>query len=52
VDTHLHAPQYAYTGTGYELQLIDWLQKYAFPTETRFTDEVYARMVFEKVVKR
>jgi guanine deaminase len=27
VDTHIHAPQYAFTGTGYELPLLDWLNK-------------------------
>ncbi len=25
IDTHLHAPQYAYTGTGTHIPLMEWL---------------------------
>ena len=50
VDTHIHAPQYCNTGTGYDLQLLDWLDKYTFPTEAKFTDLEFARDVYSKVV--
>ena len=33
VDTHVHASQYPYSGTGYDLPLLQWLTKYTFPTE-------------------
>ena len=50
VDTHIHAPQYCNTGTGYDLQLLDWLDKYTFPTEAKFDDLQFARDVYHKVV--
>lgn len=30
IDTHAHAPQFAFTGTGHELPLLKWLEKYTF----------------------
>ena len=50
VDTHIHAPQYCNTGTGYELKLLGWLDKYTRPTEAKFTDLEFARNVYSKVV--
>ena len=41
-DLHIHAPQYAYRGTGMDYELLDWLEKAAFPEETRYADTVYA----------
>lgn len=52
VDTHIHAPQYVNSGTGYDLMLLDWLEKYTFPTEARFWDINYARDVYTKAVVR
>ena len=37
-DMHLHAPQYPMLGMGMDLQLLDWLNTYTFPTEARFAD--------------
>jgi len=31
-DLHLHAPQYPMLGLGMDLELLGWLNKYAFPT--------------------
>ena len=31
-DLHLHAPQYPMLGMGMDLPLLDWLNRYAFPT--------------------
>ena len=52
VDAHCHAPQYVFTGTGMDLGLLEWLNKYTFPTESKFKDEVFARYAYEKSVKR
>lgn len=45
-DMHLHGPQYPMVGTGMDLPLLKWLEKYAFPTEARFSDLGYAREIF------
>ena len=50
VDTHIHAPQYRYTGTGYDKQLLDWLNTYTFPTEAEFKNVEFAKDVYSKVV--
>ncbi len=52
VDTHIHAPQYCNTGTGYDLKLLGWLDKYTRPTEAKFNDLEFARDVYRKVVVR
>ena len=46
-DMHVHAPQFVYRGLGLDLQLMDWLDRYAFPTEARFADPEYARIYYE-----
>ena len=33
-----------------DLPLLEWLQKYTFPTELRFADLGYARTVYERAV--
>jgi guanine deaminase len=50
IDTHIHAPQYVNAGKGLDLDLLDWLNKYTFPTEAKFTDLEYAHTVYSKVV--
>jgi guanine deaminase len=52
IDTHIHSPQYVFTGTGYDLGLLEWLQKYTFPKECQFDDLVHARKVYGKVVAK
>ncbi|XP_006816518.2 guanine deaminase-like [Saccoglossus kowalevskii] len=52
VDTHIHAPQYAISGSGMDLQLLDWLEKYTFPTEMKYNNTKFAENVYEKVVDR
>ena len=42
VDLHVHAPQYAFHGMGMELELIDWLNTYTFPEESKYADADYA----------
>ena len=50
MDTHIHAPQYTYAGTGYDKQLLEWLKQYTFPSEARFSDVSIARDVYLKAV--
>ncbi|XP_033625057.1 guanine deaminase-like [Asterias rubens] len=52
VDTHIHAPQYVYTGTAMNLQLLEWLNKYTFPTEAKFANLEFAADAYRKVVHR
>ncbi|MER2055225.1 MAG: amidohydrolase family protein, partial [Clostridia bacterium] len=47
VDLHIHAPQYAYRGTGMDYELLDWLYKVAFPEEIRYEDAEYAAKAYE-----
>lgn len=44
IDTHLHAPQLEMIGS-YGGHLLEWLERYTFPTEARFADEDHARRV-------
>lgn len=52
VDTHIHACQYSYAGTALDLPLLQWLNKYTFPVESRFKDLEFAHRVYNHVVKR
>ncbi|MCR5332487.1 MAG: amidohydrolase family protein [Bacilli bacterium] len=48
-DMHLHAPQYPMLGMGMDLQLIDWLNTYTFPTEANFKDNDLARKIYHRL---
>lgn len=50
IDTHIHAPQYVNAGLGLDLPLLGWLDKYTFPTESRFSDLEFASEVYSRVV--
>eukprot|EP00937_MAST-01D_sp_MAST-1D-sp2_P006495 g6495.t1 len=52
VDGHAHAPQYSIVGTGTDLPLLEWLERYTFPAETRFADTRHARRVYPRAVRR
>ena len=52
VDTHIHASQYPNAGKGLDLQLLDWLKKYTFPTESRYSDRDFAANAYDKIVVR
>jgi guanine deaminase len=47
VDLHTHAPQYAFRGLGMDLELLPWLEKYAFNEERKYADEEYARSAYQ-----
>ena len=42
VDLHLHAPQYAFTGLGMDMELLEWLETRTFPEEGKYGDMEYA----------
>jgi cytosine/adenosine deaminase-related metal-dependent hydrolase len=55
IDLHIHAPQYAFTGTATDRPLMGsngWLETYTFPTEESFRDLSFARQVYTGVVKK
>lgn len=52
IDCHCHAPQYAFTGTGIDIQLLEWLKLYTFPCESKFSDPEFARKVYSRSVLR
>lgn len=52
IDTHIHAPQYVFTGTGYDMTLLDWLNTYTFPREAEFSCSKIAKENYSKAVDR
>ena len=44
VDTHLHAPQLEMIGS-YGGHLLEWLNRYTFPTEAKFADPAHASKI-------
>ena len=52
VDAHCHAPQYVFSGTGMDLPLLAWLEKYTFPCEARFADVEFAKTAYDKSIRR
>jgi guanine deaminase len=55
IDLHIHAPQYAFTGTATDRPLLGphgWLETYTFPAERRLaTDPTLAEHVYQSVVQ-
>lgn len=41
-DIHVHAPQYGFRGIAMDLELLDWLNTYTFPEESKYADLAYA----------
>ncbi|KAJ2244704.1 hypothetical protein GGI13_006117 [Coemansia sp. RSA 455] len=52
IDTHTHAPQFAFLGIGHDLPLMDWLNKYTFKHESEFKDADLARRFYKDVIAR
>ena len=52
VDTHTHAPQFSFTGTAYDLQLLEWLTTYTFPAEQGFANLSHAARICRAAVRR
>ena len=51
IDLHVHAPQWAQSGTALDLPLEEWLEQYTFPIESKFSDIDFAQIVYEDLVK-
>ncbi|WVW85045.1 hypothetical protein I302_107081 [Kwoniella bestiolae CBS 10118] len=52
-DLHLHAPQYLFNGTGLDLPLLEWLERYAYKAEERIDgSRELAERVYERLVRR
>ena len=51
-DMHFHAPQYPMMSVGLDLPLLDWLNRYAFKTEAKYSDTGYAREVYAILAQR
>ena len=47
VDTHVHLPQFAIMGIG-SGELLEWLNTYTYPEETKFADPEYAAAIAQK----
>lgn len=52
VDLHIHAPQFAYRGTGMDYELMEWLERVAFPEESRYADAAYALRAYAQFADR
>ncbi len=50
-DMHLHGPQFPMVGMGMELELLDWLNTYTWPTEAAFANADYARRVYSGLAR-
>ncbi|KAJ8711802.1 hypothetical protein PYW08_008756 [Mythimna loreyi] len=52
VDCHTHAPQFPNIGLGLDRPLLEWLAKYTFPLEKKYSDTEFAAKVYDQVVQR
>lgn len=50
IDLHVHAPQYTFRGLGMDLELLDWLNKYTFPEESKYINIDYAKKAYSEFV--
>ncbi len=51
VDLHTHAPQYPFRGVGMDMELLPWLNTYAFPEEAKYKNLEYANKAYKKYVE-
>ena len=47
IDLHLHAPQYSFTGLHMDMKLLDWLNTYTFPEESKYEKISYAKRAYD-----
>ncbi|XP_037028424.1 guanine deaminase [Bradysia coprophila] len=52
IDCHIHASQVPNIGLGLNMPLLEWLDAYTFPLESKYGNEAFAADVYEKVVRR
>lgn len=51
VDLHIHAPQFTLRSLGMDLELLDWLNAFVFPEETKYRDADYALRAYTGFVE-
>lgn len=51
IDCHIHAPQMPNIGLGLDKPLLEWLEEYTFPLESKYIDNEFAMKTYKKVVK-
>ena len=49
-DLHIHAPQFAFRALGMDMELLDWLNKHAFPEEAKYREPEYAGEAYRRFV--
>ncbi|MBR6825986.1 MAG: amidohydrolase family protein, partial [Oscillospiraceae bacterium] len=50
-DLHIHAPQFSFRGLGMDMELLDWLNTYTFPEESKYADLCYADRAYSQFAK-
>lgn len=50
-DLHIHAPQYTFRGSGMDYELLEWLDRYTFPEEIKYSDTEYAENTYSIFVE-
>ena len=48
IDLHVHAPQFAFRGLGMDMELLDWLNTYTFPEESKYAQLDYADRAYSQ----
>lgn len=49
-DLHVHAPQFSFRGLGMDMELLEWLNTYTFPEESKYRDLDYAAEAYGNFV--
>lgn len=49
-DLHVHAPQFSFRGLGMDMELLEWLNTYTFPEESKYRDLDYAAKAYGNFV--
>jgi guanine deaminase len=50
-DLHVHAPQFAMRALGMDMELLEWLNKNAFPEEAKYAENEYAKKAYGQFVE-
>lgn len=50
-DLHVHAPQYGFRSVGMDCELLEWLNRHAFPEESKYSDTEYAKRAYSIFVR-
>jgi guanine deaminase len=51
IDLHMHAPQFGFRALGMDMELLEWLEKRAFPEEAKFADSAYALLSYRALTE-